>query len=360
LHQLTQRNLGHLQFDHENWAGAHAAYSSAIEAGSDLLAQAYTEAGLQAEVGETARLFASDAFSLLQIGCLSEALLVVEHGRTRLLNKALQLGEAALAALPAAEQAQLRAARQAVRDLERELEAALPSHSVGRAANAENARDVVEALCRKRADLDRLIAEIRMAGCDFMPTGLSLPELLELIPRAGAMVAPFFTAKGGAAFVLPYGAVTVTEAHVLMLDQVTDASIRSLLAEWMSAYRTQGTDDQSWFGAIEQAGRAIWDRVLGPVHERLRALGIEEGASVILLPQGGLGECCRCMPPGERRKALGGVILLTITQSFTRPAAMPSRQASRDWPRLTGSGGPCLPYSTRRGTLSSRSLRVRQ
>src|SRR5262249_26731143 len=54
----TLGNLGHLHFDERHWEGARAAYSEAIAAGDILLAAAYTEGGRQAEVAETALLYA--------------------------------------------------------------------------------------------------------------------------------------------------------------------------------------------------------------------------------------------------------------------------------------------------------------
>jgi uncharacterized protein HemY len=72
-HRRVQHNLGELHFDQQNWADAHAAYTAAIDAGADLLAQAYTEYGRQAEVGETAQLYANDAYALVRLDQPGEA-----------------------------------------------------------------------------------------------------------------------------------------------------------------------------------------------------------------------------------------------------------------------------------------------
>ena len=76
-----QRNLGNLYFDEHQYEEALAAYQSAIDAGNDLLAEAYSEAGRQAEVSETAELYARAAYCLLQTNCLGDALMMLERGQ---------------------------------------------------------------------------------------------------------------------------------------------------------------------------------------------------------------------------------------------------------------------------------------
>ena len=83
----------------------------------------------------------------------------------------------------------------------------------------------------------------------------------------------------------------------MALGGFTEASLHALLtgpaaAElggWYGAYARQSSDTQAWLATIETTGRVLWDRLMGPVHERLRTLGLVEGAPVLMLPQGGLG-----------------------------------------------------------------------
>ncbi len=51
---------------------------------------------------------------------------------------------------------------------------------------------------------------LRAEHVGFMPQGLTLSELLALIPTGGAMVAPLLTSQGSAVFVLPYRTKSVT------------------------------------------------------------------------------------------------------------------------------------------------------
>ena len=234
----TQRNLGALHFDGEDWAHAHAAFAAAIKAGADLLAAAYTEIGRRAEVGESARLYAEDAYALLRLERPGDGLVRLEQGKSRLLSEALALADLDLTMLAEVDQEAMRAARQAVRELEAEMR--LATDMPARRSDP----DLAEALQQARANLDRRIASIRAEQPEFMPTGLDLPGLLDLIPEGGALVAPLFTSKGSAVFVLPHGTVTVTKEHVIELDRFTTADLSALL---------QGAGDKpglgGWLGA---------------------------------------------------------------------------------------------------------------
>ena len=197
-YQTTMTNLGHLHFEGENWAAAHEAYGAAIDVGVDLLATAVTEGSRLMEVGETTRLYVRDAFALLRLGRPGEALLRLELGKTRLLREALALADLDLTSLPGDQREKVAAARQIVRDLEAEMRLT---------ADMPDRRDDIELasmLARARAELDRCLQAARAAHPDFMPDDLCLDELLALIPESGALVAPLFTPKGSAIFVLTH------------------------------------------------------------------------------------------------------------------------------------------------------------
>jgi tetratricopeptide (TPR) repeat protein len=283
FHQGTQRNLGDLWFDQEDWAAAHAAYAGAIAAGAYLLAQSYTDVGRRAEVGETARLFAADAYSLLRLDRPSETFTLLEQGKTRLLNEALALSEVDLAALREDERAGLHAFRQTLRELE--AEERLPPNT----AHGSHRSDLAERQSRARSELRAEVDRIRAVRPEFMPAGLDLPALLGLIPSGGALVAPLFSAKGSAVFVLSHGTSEITDADIIRLDRFTDASLRALLGDWFGAYRRQDDGREAWLTAIDEIGGTLWASLMGPAHERLSLFGLVKGAPVLLLPQGGLG-----------------------------------------------------------------------
>ena len=110
-----------MHFEQNNWPHALKAYESAIAAGDDLLASAYSEAGRQAEVGETAQLFSHASYCLLQSHQYDEALVMLERGKTRLLAEALALADLDVAIFAKKYRAALQAARQSVKALEAEM-----------------------------------------------------------------------------------------------------------------------------------------------------------------------------------------------------------------------------------------------
>jgi CHAT domain-containing protein len=288
----TLRNLGRLHFAEGHWEEACAAYLEAIAAGDTLLAAAYTEEGRQAEVGETAQLYARTAYCFLRLGQPAEALVRLEQGKTRLLAEALALGDADLTGLPDASRQAVLQARQDVRALEAEM--CLPPETPARRSD----RMLAAALRQARTELTHCIAAIRRDQPDFMPSGLDLLGLLGTIPVGGALVAPLFTSQGSAVFILPSGTETVTADHLLWLDHVTDSHVATLLqgpsnvstlGGWLGAYLNRHTDPHGWFAAIEQTGQALWEMLLEPIQQRLATVGLAEGAPVLLMPQGGIG-----------------------------------------------------------------------
>jgi CHAT domain-containing protein/tetratricopeptide (TPR) repeat protein len=285
--------LGILHFDAGNWREAHAECEAAIEATKGLLKTAYTDVAQRAEVAATSQLYARDAFCLLRLGRTANALLRLEQGKMRVLAQALAISDLDLSTLPEAQRQALEAERQTMRAQEARMR-------LSGTTGLPVPWDIRESLETTHARLAQLVAWIGIDHADFMPTGLDLPQLLALIPKGGALVSPLVTSQGSAVFVVPHGADAVTDDHVILLDGFTDGDLRTVLwgkeaqAGWFAAYLDYRISASAWFGrkwfqAIETAGRELWTFLLGPVHERLTRLGLEKGAAVLLMPQGGLG-----------------------------------------------------------------------
>jgi CHAT domain-containing protein/tetratricopeptide (TPR) repeat protein len=296
-YRMTQSRLGRLCFDQREYVRAHDAYDAAIEASADQLHRSYTEDGRRTEVGETSGLYAMDANCLVRLGRPSEALLRLELGRTRLLGEALALADAEIAALPVTDQAAIHTARQSIRELEAQM------RPTPQALNPRGNREVVESLRRARGALRDIVGKIRGQRPDFMRAGLGLKELLGLIPEGGALVSFAITSRGSTVFVVPHGATDVTAEHVVEIDSGSYEALRSVLrggpdksqSGWIGAYanyRQFGAGspwfEDSWFQVIETAGQEIWNHLFGAIHSRLKTLGMDQGAPVVLLPQGWL------------------------------------------------------------------------
>ena len=262
----TLRNLGDLYFIEQRWNNALEDYDGAIEAGNAVFAEAHTEVGRKAEVGETSMLYARSAYCLLKLEQIEKAVLRLEEGKTRLLTEALALTDADLDMLSVTQKQEMLEARKAVRLLEAEMR--LPSDAPDRRS------DVLlgELLRGKRACLNELVGTLRSEHPDFMPTGLDLPGILGLIPDGGALVAPLVTSEGSAVIVIPRGVDSVESDHVVMLDSLSEDDLLKLLrgpaddtglGGWMGAYfafRNEGTNAAmgQWLDVIEESTNKLW------------------------------------------------------------------------------------------------------
>jgi hypothetical protein len=138
-----------------------------------------------------------------------------------------------------------------------------------------------------------------------MPSGLDLPGLLALAPEGGALVVPMISPRGGAAFVIPHGTRNITaEDHCVMLDDCSDQDVavwllgtshlKALLAKnnpalqgWLPTYYFRNNNAEAWFESIEHTGQVLWKKLIGPIHQRLVALGLRKDSSVLLITPGG-------------------------------------------------------------------------
>jgi CHAT domain-containing protein/uncharacterized protein YjbI with pentapeptide repeats len=288
-HVEIQRQVGRVLADLERWEPAHDALEAALAASERLYAEAFTEAGRRSEVARAGDLYALDTWCLLRLREPGQGLERLEAGCTRLLSDALALNELNLTMLPSGHRESLRRLRQAIRALEAEMR--LPSDTPAR----RDDRTLAQALAGARAELKDTIATIRQTCPGFMPEGLKIGEILSLIPQGAALVAPVLTRRGGAVLVVPGGTESVGLEHVLPLENFTRSDLRALLvgpadrnqlSGWLGAYFQSSADQKRWLDIIEATGRALWDRFLGPVAERLAKLEVRQ---VLLMPQAGLG-----------------------------------------------------------------------
>lgn len=148
-----------MHFEQHNWPNALTAYQSAIAAGDDLLASAYSEAGRQSEVSETAPLFANSCYCLLQIHQYGEAFVTLERGKTRLLAEALAFADLDVLSLPKQYRDPLQGARQSVKALEAKMRLRT---DISGTVDLEGPSPVAQ-LREKRAELATLIETIRQA-----------------------------------------------------------------------------------------------------------------------------------------------------------------------------------------------------
>lgn len=87
----TCRLLGDLYLEMGQWEDASGSYKEAIRAGDLLYRSGLSAESKSAEVGENAYIYQNASFAACRLGLVTEALLILEGGKTRLLSEALRL-----------------------------------------------------------------------------------------------------------------------------------------------------------------------------------------------------------------------------------------------------------------------------
>jgi CHAT domain-containing protein len=309
-YRSVQRSLGDLYFLLRNWLEALRFYKETIEAGELMFAEAHTEIGRRAEMGEPA--YINAAFCALHLDQFNDAWWFLEQGRTRLLTEALNLDEAEIAQLPEKWREPLQDKRKQVRTLEAEMR--FPETTPAQRSRIE----LAEVLKQKRAELEDIVRQIRVDYSEFMARGIGLDELFEQIPVGGALVAPIITTEGSAALIIPHGVTDIGKTHVVWLPDLKQKNLWAIFWNeigWLKAYPRHDNDKEktdshvdankeedvqashkarkdsreNWYQVIEKTTQQLWNLLMQPIYERLRALRIEEGASIFIMPQLGLG-----------------------------------------------------------------------
>ena len=264
LRGAVLRELANLYFDEGRWAKAEPLFADAIAVETALLQTAVYEAGRRAQVSSD--LHPRHAYCLLRLRKYDEALVQLEAGKARLLAFAVALTAARLGALDSDLREALVRQNETIRDL---------ASRRGDERSRDRLRTKLDdaafgaALATAREELKDLLAEVEVAG-------LSLEEILALAPQEGALVAPVFTSRGSAVFVIPHGGTAITAHHVLWLRDFTTADLNALLEKLTGASES----------AIEDVTEALWDWLGAKIVARLHRL---RARRILFLPQGGLG-----------------------------------------------------------------------
>lgn len=225
----------------------------------------------------------------LSRGEVAAAAATLERGRALGLREALALDDVWLSALPgAAAKKRIVAAREHLAKLR------IASPRAERGLNPGQVRVWEHSVVAAEAEL---AAALNAAGFAPLPS-LDAAGLAALAPRDGALVLLAVGSEGGAAVVLPSGCEEPGTEHTLMLPGATTAALREMLFAWFDAYDDVPGHAMSipqLLDALRPANATLegvlgqlWDAVMGPVLERVAALGVAPGAELVLLPHGDL------------------------------------------------------------------------
>lgn len=280
-HRKTQMSLGHLWLRRGEWARALDAYQQAIVAAERIFMRAYTETGRLSEAGELSSIYRNAAFCLVKLGRPDEAFALHDRGKARLLADAMSLSEARFDELPAAKRLEADIARQEVALLEDEMR--LPESAPRRRTEAELGR----LLAASRERLARAFKEVQAMGGRVMDKD----HVLHLIPENGVLVTPLLTAGEGVAFVVPHGATTITDDHILQMpigsDEINELLVGSeecpgLFRAYARFVNSRASEERDvrrrefdhFKKKLNEVCQRLWPAVMGPVYERLAENGM--------------------------------------------------------------------------------------
>jgi CHAT domain-containing protein len=231
----------------------------------------------------------------------------------------------------------------------------LPSVAPGRDTDLELALSLKDV----RSRLVSALASARATAPEFMPTARSATQLQGAVPRGGALVLPMMTSQGGAVFILVDGHPPGDQ--VIRLDQHACSALHRRVAA------TTARDDavyspQAWRGEIEATCAAAWTHLMQPLHSHLAGLRLEQGASVVLMPQGELSllPLHAASPDGTEGTPFlshyavsycpsGYALIRSVLRAASREAQLPSLLAVVD---PTGD----LPFARREGEAIAASF----
>jgi CHAT domain-containing protein len=270
------KELGTLYFADREFRKAAAPLKDALEIGEQRLEHGGSMHSRRMAVRELEGLSKMLAYCYFREGQWSQAVLMLDRGKSRLLNESLKLRRLNIGTLPQELQVQAAALRDEIRGLE--------AKTYGGMGYIEDMRRLVTA----RAALQGILSAHGVGGLEVR----SLADLSRH-PRDTALVMPLTTEHGSALFIVAGELTELTEKHVVPLPEFTSAVLNRLLFDeatgWFAAYKKRndvlGGAAQVFEESIERTCAALWGLLVQELHQRLRELAVTE---IVFIPAGGL------------------------------------------------------------------------
>jgi tetratricopeptide (TPR) repeat protein len=261
-----------------DFESARASYGIALSAHETLYRGSVEEVGRLQARGTVSGLYDKDAYAHLKCGLFETGLHRLEAGRGRWITERLALDRIELGLLEGE-------SRRAFSELRAEV-AALQAQIRADAAGSDPT--ALRELSRANRRMQDLLARVRDGDPEALPQALTIPDFKTAIPPGGAIVYLLVTDVGGAAFIVPYDVESLREENVLWLDGLTSGVVDEMLRGPNGWFRSYLRSDDALEEAVVAVGAKLWDLAMGRLHDRLLSLGLETGASVVVVPSGGL------------------------------------------------------------------------
>ncbi len=274
----TSRRLSDLYAEQKRWAEAIPIYQKALQAAEILYQSATLLDGKAAELAETADLPRRAAYALARSGDLQAAALTLEQGRARGLSETLDRDRSNLSQMQQTNPelfTQYQEIAQQLRNMETQQRERMTSeerHSLTPEAFRTEALQL-------RQTLTETIEQIRRVEgyADF----LAQPDFND-IQRAVRPDVPLVylvpTPAGSLALIITQDGIAD-----LGLDDLTETGLGEILTAWFNAYNQSRTDRQSWYTAIEQGTRQLWQPLMSPLIDHLKQHQFQQAT---LIPTG--------------------------------------------------------------------------
>jgi CHAT domain-containing protein len=263
-YRKTIRNLANLYFAQGIWNEALGAYRVAMGIGEQLYRAGLSTTSKTGEVSESSALYPDAAFAAVRCGEPTEALLILEQGKTRLLTEALRLRIRRPPHVPDAIWHAFEQAAATMRTLQTE-KLYTDTERTERHDPVQAYEMRVRARRAANAALDAAIADVRAYAPHFLaPQDRSTLEAW-LPDTQAAFIAFCITEQGSMGFAVSRHAQE--RVQVIEVPTFTQSDLDDLFGEWLGAYNRFFSDRKN--AALEAALQETITRVLAELGERL-------------------------------------------------------------------------------------------
>ncbi len=280
----ASRNWGIWAIERQSWSEAIQAYSYGIEAMNDLLKIQLQRDDKEIWLYDAEKLYIPAAYAYLRSQQVSQAITTLEYGRAFILSESLERTRTDLEHLPELGHPNLYHAYQ---------------YTLNQIWVLENQAQVdTDRLRAVRSELDETIEQIRqIEGYEnFLRLQPDFKEDILATMTSSQMVLVYtaVTPVGGVALIVqPDGQVTE-----VWLDDLNEQNLREKIygsddadaGGYQAAYEARHENRETWYQAIDDITRWLWDMLMGPIIAKLNALSeAAEIGNVVLIPQGLMG-----------------------------------------------------------------------
>lgn len=296
-------NLANLYFERGEWEEALSTYRIAIQAGERLYRAGLSNESKMSEITENAILYSNAAFAAVRCGKTTEALLLLEQGKTRLLTEALRLGTRRPPHIPDELWQRFEQGRKRIQALQEE-KIFLQSEMRNPVLAYE---DYVQTTQAVHNDFNAVIEQIRIYEPQFL-TMLDLPTIEHSFLESDTALLTFcITTQGVLGFVVSwhpqldiqiveFPGVTHSDLSLLFAKHATEESISK---EWLVAYYQHRQADQknpvawqaafdNWQQTITHVLTILGKQVMGPIvsclPDTITRLIVQPTAELFLIP----------------------------------------------------------------------------